>query len=81
MKKQKTRIGEALLEILLELLMTLIFFGIGALILYLFGVNLDALNLDGDLVILLGIVAFAAIFGAMFALVAYIKKIFTKKRG
>lgn len=81
MKKQKTRVGEALLEILLELLMTLIFFGIGALILYLFGVNLDALNLDGDLVILLGIVAFAAIFGAMFALVAYIKKIFTKKRG
>ena len=61
--------------------MTLIFFGIGALILYLLGVNLDALNLDGDLVILLGIVAFAAIFGAMFALVAYIKKIFTKKRG
>lgn len=81
MKKRKVRIGEALLEILVELLMTLIFFGIGALILYLFGVNLDAPNLDGDLIVLLGIVAFAAVFGAIFALVAYIKKIFTKKRG
>ena len=81
MKKRKVRIGEALLEILVELLMTLIFFGIGALILYLFGVNLDAPSLDGDLIVLLGIVAFAAVFGAIFALVAYIKKIFTKKRG
>lgn len=81
MKNRKARFGEALLEIVVELLMTLIFFGIGALILSLFGVNWDAPDLDGDLIVLLGIVAFAVVFGAIFALVAYIKKIFAKKRG
>ena len=81
MKNRKNRIGEALLKILIELLMTFIFFGIGALILYLFGANFNSPNLDGDLIVLIGIVAFIAVFGVVYALVEYIKKILQRNRG
>ena len=74
MKKDKKRVKEALLENLCELIFTLIFFGIGMLILSLFGVNCDSSDIDGDLVVLVGVVAFFAIIGISFALIKWIEK-------
>ena len=75
MKKDKKQLGGALLEGLGEIALTLIFFGIGALVIGLFGVKLDSPNIDGDFVILIGIVVPLAIFGAVFALVRWLKQI------
>lgn len=56
MESKKKRIKEGLLDALLEILFSLIFFGIGALALSLFGVDIDSvLNADGELLILVGI--------------------------
>ena len=74
MKKDKKQVKETLFEILCELILTLIFFGIGMFIFSLFGVNLDSPDIDGDLVVLVGIVAFFAIIGISFTLVKWIKK-------
>ena len=74
MKKDKKQVKETLFEILCELILTLIFFGIGMFIFSLFGVNLDSPDIDGDLVVLVGIVAFFAIIGISFTLIKWIKK-------
>ncbi|MBR4033051.1 MAG: hypothetical protein IKJ07_10025 [Clostridia bacterium] len=73
MKKDKKQIGFALLEILGEILITLVFFGIGALIINAFGVKLDSPNIDDDLIVLLGIVAFLLIFGAIYGIRIFVK--------
>lgn len=75
MKKDKSKLKGALLEGLLEIVLTLIFFGIGALIFGAFGVEPDSANVDLDLTVLLGILACAVIFGLVFALVRCFKKI------
>ena len=75
MKKDKQRLREALLEGLLEIVLTLIFLGIGALIIRLFGVNLGSPNMDGDLILLLGIVVFLVVMGTIVALIQWFKKI------
>ena len=80
MKKDKKQIRGALMEALAEIALTLIFFGIGALVIGLFGVKLDSPNIDGDFVILIGIVVPLAIFGAVFALVQWLKQIIGGKR-
>ena len=84
MKKDKKKIGavllEGLLEGLAEIVLTLICFGIGAFIVSLFGVSLDSPNIDGDLIILLGIVVPVVIFGAVYTLVQWFKKIIGSKR-
>lgn len=80
MKKDKNGIGAKLLEGLIELALALVCFGIGALVVSLFGVNLDSANMDAELVILLGIVVFVVIFGIVFALVQLLKKIIRKRK-
>ena len=80
MKKDKKKIGAVLLEGLAEIVLTLICFGIGAFIVSLFGVNLDSPNIDGDLIILLGIVVLVVIFGTVHTLVQWFKKIIASKR-
>ena len=80
MKKRKKNIGGALLEGLGELVLTAVCFAIGALVLSLFGVTLDAPSLDGDLVVLLGTLIFLAVFLAIYALVQWFKKIICQKR-
>jgi hypothetical protein len=78
MKKDKKRIAEGLLEGLAELVLTLIFFGIGAYIVSLFGVDFDSSNMDSDLIILLGIVAVAVTVGVSVVLARWIKKMIRK---
>ena len=74
MKLNKKKIYEGLLEALVEIVLTLIFFGIGALIISLFGIKLDSLNTDGDLIVLIGIIVPIVIFGIIYALVRFFKK-------
>ena len=80
MKKDKKKNGAVLLEGLAEIVLTLICFGIGAFIVSLFGVNLESPNIDGDLIILLGIVVLVVIFGTVHTLVQWFKKIIGSKR-
>ena len=74
MKLNKKKIYEGLLEALVEIVLTLIFFGIGALIISLFGIKLNSLNTDGDLIVLIGIIVPIVIFGIIYALVRFFKK-------
>lgn len=80
MKKDKKRIREALLEGLVELVATLLFFGIGAFIVSLFDVSPDTLSSDSDLLVFIGIVAFFGFFAIVFALVEWLKKIKRDKK-
>ena len=79
MKKDRKKIKSALLEILAETILTVICFGIGVLILRLFGVNLDFSDTDPDLIVLLGIVVAAVTFGIAYGLTQWFKKIIRKK--
>ena len=54
--------------------LTLIFFGIGAIIFSMFGVELDSKNIDFDLIVLLGIIVPVVVFGLVYALVQWLKK-------
>lgn len=74
MKKSKNRIGETLSEAMCELLLTLLFFGIGALVVCLFGVNGDLLAMDFEWIVLIGLAVTALIFGVICLLVRRIKK-------
>jgi hypothetical protein len=79
MKNNKKHIAEGLLEGLAELVLTLIFFGIGAYIVSLFGVDFNSPDVDHDLIVLLGIVAFFVIFVIAYALIRWVKKIIRGK--
>ena len=79
MKNKRRRIREGLLEALAELVMTLIFGGIGFLILHLFGVDLSFQDSDPDLIVLVGVGVFFAVLIAAYAAWKLILKI--KKRG
>ncbi len=79
MKKDKKKIREVLLEGLAEIVMTLICFGIGALILSLFGVSLELAIIDYELIVLIGIVVPVVIFGTVHALVQWFKKVIDSK--
>ena len=72
MKKDKNNFKENLLEGLLELIFSLIFFGIGALLLRLFGVEIDSPKLDFELITLIGILALVFL-AIIFSLVKWIK--------
>ena len=78
MKKDKKRIAEGLLEGLAELVLTLIFFGIGAYIVSWFGVDFNSPDVDHDLLVLLGIIALAVIVVIVYVLVRWIKKMIRK---
>ena len=73
MKRDKKQIKGALLEVLLELLLYVVFFGIGALILFLFGVKIDVAALDFELILLIGCAPFT-LFGIVFFVVYWIRK-------
>ena len=73
------KLASNLAEGLIELIVMLICFGIGALIVWLCGIDLNDPNLDHDWLILLGLVVFALIIAAISALVIGIKKISKKK--
>lgn len=75
MKKDKKKLKEAFFEGLLEIVLTLIFFGIGALIVSAFGVQLDSPNIDFDLIVLLGIIVPIVVFGLICTLVQWLKRI------
>ena len=79
MSKNKKKIRGALLEGLAEIVLTLICFGIGALILSLFGVNLDSANIDDDVLVLLGILVIFIILAVVCAIVLCFKKITRNK--
>ena len=76
MKKDKKKLKEAFFEGLLEIVLTLIFFGIGALVVSAFGVELDSPNIDFDLIVLLGIIVPVLVC----ALVQWLKKIIKGKQ-
>jgi len=69
-----------LFEGLLEIVLTLIFFGIGALIVSAFGIKLDSPNIDFDLIILLGILVPVVVFGLVCTFVQWLKKIIKGKQ-
>ena len=73
MKRTKKEILTALLEGLCELALTLICFGIGALLLHLFGVDITSTDIDFDLIILIGVGIFLALFIGAYFLVQWIK--------
>ena len=73
MKKDKNKIKENFFEGLTELVFALVFFGIGALILHIFGIDLDAPNIDFDSIVLIGIVAVVALVGIVCAVLGAIK--------
>ena len=79
MKKNKKRRVEGLLEGLGELVLTFIFFGVGAYIVSLFGVDFDSPDVDHDLLVLLGIAALAVIVVIVYVLVRWIKKMIRNK--
>lgn len=72
MKRTKKEILTALLEGLCELALSLICFGIGALLLHLFGVDITSTDIDFDLIILIGVGIFLALFIGAYFLVQWI---------
>ena len=84
MKKGKKghigNIGRGILEGLGELVVTVLFFGIGALIASFFGVDSESATVDSELIVLLGILVFFLIFGIIYLSVRWLKKIIRKMR-
>ena len=80
MKKDKKKLKEAVFEGLLEIVLTLIFFGIGSLVVSAFGVELDSTNIDFDLIVLLGIIVPVVVCALVCVLVKWLKKIIKCKQ-
>lgn len=80
MKNGKKDIIGSLLSELGELAIAVFFFGVGALILGLFGVKVDFIKIDFEWIILIGIGAFLVVFAVVFLLVRLVKKLLKSKR-
>lgn len=78
MKKEKNEFKstfkEALWEGLLEILLTLVFFGIGALVVCAFGVKIDSARMDFELLVVLGMIVLFVAVGLVCALVHWLKR-------
>ena len=79
MKKDKKPFREVLLQVIIELLLTLTIFGIGALIISLMGISLDSAYLDFETICLIGIFAPIILYIIIYATIKWIKKVFKKK--
>ena len=79
MKKGK-KSGNSLIEGLLELAIVAILFGIGALVFYLFGARIDSSQVDGDTIVLLGIVVLCLLVAIVSAIVRFIKSTTQRKK-
>ncbi len=73
MKRNKNQLGGAVLEVIVEIVLTLICFGVGAVFFSLIGVELDSPHLSDDVIILVGLILPFAVFGIIHALVEWIK--------
>ena len=73
------RVGVVLLDVLLELGISLAFLGLGALVLYLFGVKPDWQNTDPELFMLIGFAVFLVVFAAVLVAVRLWKRKSGKK--
>ena len=78
-KIKKSRFASMLAEAVGEIVFTFVFFGIGALVLMLFGAGDNLMERDLDLVALIGIVSLLALFVIFKLILVLIKKIFKKK--
>ena len=58
MKRSKSERKEALMDALVELVVTVVLFGLGALVLTLFDIDLGAVDGDGIMLIGVGMIAF-----------------------
>ena len=75
MKKRtdkKGKLKENLIDGLLELVLTVVFFAIGWGVLSLFGMDVE--EMDSDLTVLIGIAVLAVIFGTVAVVVHFMKK-------
>ncbi|MBQ2735230.1 MAG: hypothetical protein IJF33_05295 [Clostridia bacterium] len=75
-KEKKEQIKNGLIEVFLELVVYGVAFLIGAVIIGLFGFDIDDSSVDGDLVVLIGLVVPLVVFAALVGTVSFcIKKI------
>lgn len=75
MSKWTKRIGGAVCEIVGELLLTLIFFGVGALVIALVFDSSKIEKIDSDLTVLIGVAVFLLLFAAVVAIVKIVKRL------
>lgn len=75
MKNSNPKIGETLLEALIEIVLAVICFGIGTLVLNLFGVGFSLWEVDPDRIILIGVFAFLFVLALVCIIVQWAKSI------
>lgn len=80
MKPKKRKIREALVEALLEIVLTAICLALGALVLHLFGVDFSLWETDPDTLILTGVFAFLFVLLLVCIIVQWAKSIAKSKR-
>ena len=80
MKHKKRKIREALVEALLEIVLTAICLALGALVLHLFGVDFSLWETDPDTLILTGVFAFFFVLLLVCIIVQWAKSIAKNKR-
>ena len=80
MDKDKKKRKEEFFEALLEIVFSVIFFGIGAFIFSAFGFKLDSPNLDFESIVLIGLIVTVVALGLGCTVVQLLKKIFKGNR-
>ena len=80
MKPKKRKVREALVEALLEIVLTAICLALGALVLHLFGVDFSMWETDPDTLILTGVFAFFFVLFLVCIIVQWAKSIAKSKR-
>ena len=80
MKKSKQQIASAVLEAVVEIVLTVICLALGALVLRLFGADFSLWETDADIVILIGVVVFFVVLLLVCTAVKCIKNAIGKKR-
>ena len=73
-KKWHKRIGEAIGEIGMELILAVVFAAVGVLVLRLCGVEFEVELIDPDILMLIGVLVFAALGAVIYLLIHMINK-------